>query len=425
MVRDSKNSGVMTLGHLALNGGTKVRRRPFPTWPVYDETDARALAEVLWSGKWGSLYGEETSRFAQEFAEFHHAKHGVCVANCSVALEVALKACGVGIGEEVIMPAYTFVATATATLSLNAVPVFVDIDPETYNIDPKAVEAAITPRTRAIMPVHVGGNPCDMDALVEVAKRHEVALVEDAAQAHGAEWRGRRVGAIGDAGCFSFQSSKNLSCGEGGIVLTDDEELAAHCWSLHNCGRTPKGAWYEHRVLGWNYRMTEFQAALLRSQLKRLPEQMAVRDANAQHLARLLEQVPGIKPVKWHAGATRSSHHLFILRYDKSQFKGLHRDRFVEAMQAEGIECTPGYVPLYRERLFYVDPGQYATLDGKPDPRLDYSKLHLAACEHACNEEAVWLYQKLLLGTKEDVEDIVQAIVKIHQHVDELISVPV
>ena len=266
---------------LALDGGPAVRSAPFPSWPVWDERDERAVLEALRSGKWGAHAGTRVTEFGRRFAEFHQAQHAVCVTNGTAALEVALRAVGVGPLDEVIIPPYTFVATATAVLAIGAIPVFCDILPETYLIDAADAERRVTPRTRAIVAVHIAGQPADLDAVGAVAGRHGLKVVEDAAQAHGAAWRGRRVGAIGDAGTFSFQSSKNLNAGEGGVVLSDDRAVAERAWSLANVGRIPDGAWYQHEAMGFNLRLTELQGALLLAQMERLPEQFERRERNA------------------------------------------------------------------------------------------------------------------------------------------------
>src|SRR5690606_28602609 len=237
---------------LAVNGGEPVRSTPFPAWPTADSADEAALLDVLRSGKWGSTHGDLVARFEREFAQYQHARFGVCVCNGTLALAAALRAVGVGLGDEVVVPPYTFIASAAAVTFVGAIPVFADIDPDTHLLDPQAVEAVISERTKAVMPVHIAGRPCDMDAFAELGRRHGVAIIEDSAQAHGAEWKGRRVGALGDVGTFSFQTSKNVSAGEGGIVVTNDEALADRLYSIANVGRVRGGGWYEHQHLGYN-----------------------------------------------------------------------------------------------------------------------------------------------------------------------------
>jgi dTDP-4-amino-4,6-dideoxygalactose transaminase len=286
--------------------------------------------------------------------------------------------------------------------------VFADIDPETYNLDPKAAEAAITDRTTAIIAVHIAGCPADLDAFRELAQRRGLRLIEDAAQAHAAEWRGRKVGAHGDAGTFSFQASKNLNAGEGGIMLTDQEEVYERAWSLINVGRVRGGGRYEHGLLSGNFRMTEWQGALLNSQMRRLEEQTRRRNENALYLARQLEEIPGIQPLKRDERVTCHAYHLFVFRYDAAQFGGLPRQEFLRALGAEGIPCSPGYTPLYRENAFRPDRATHPFAGDR-----EYSSVHCQAAERASTEEAVWLYQYMLLGAREDMDDIVAAIQKI------------
>lgn len=400
--------------HLALLGGTPTRTKPFPKWPLLRPEHAAALHQAWECGAWG-IRSPHVAEFEKRFAEFQQAKYALAMCNGTASLWVALKACGVKAGDEVIIPPYTFIATASSVLMANAVPVFVDIDPDTYNLDPQLVEAAITPRTRALMPVHIAGQPADLDALTAIAARHGLQVIEDAAQAHGAEWKGRRVGALGEVGSFSFQSSKNMTAGEGGALVSDSKELMDLCFSYYNCGRVRDGAWYEHRVLGSNMRMTAWSAAVLLAQFATIEQDMRVRDRNALYLDRRLCEIPGIRPLLVHPHVTRHARHLYIFRYDAEAFNHLPREKFLQALQAEGIPAYKGYAPLYREPLFALDPREYPWIADR-----DYAGLHLPVCEHACNEEAVWLAQSVLLGTETDMEDIVRAVAKIHQNVAEL-----
>jgi len=396
---------------LAANGGSPVRLRPWPTWPVWDEPDVQAVADVVRSGRWFAPGGTQVKEFAERWGAYQQARFAAPCANGTQALEIALRAVGVRAEDEVIVPPYTFIATASSVVNVNAVPVFADIDPDTGNLDPAAVEAAITPRTRAILAVHIGGCPADLDALGAVAKRHGLLLLEDAAQAHGAEWRERRVGAIGDAGTFSFQASKNLNAGEGGVVLTNDERIYDRAWSLINVGRVRDGGWYEHGFLSGNYRMTEWQGAILNSQMRRLDEQTARRNENAAYLAERLAQFPGIQPLQRDPRVTRHGYHLFMSRYDPEAFGGLPRAEFLRFLQAEGVPCSPGYSPLYRSDAFRVDATTHPFAG-----RIDYRSVRLEAVERLC-EEAVWFTQSMLLAEKEEMDDIVAAVRKIQEAV--------
>jgi len=409
---------------LALLGGDPVRTTPFPAWPIWDDAEEKALLATLRSGKWGKLDGDQTSRFEQRFAEYHGAKHGIASCNGTISLRIALMAAGIEAGDEVIIPPYTFLATATAVVEANATPIFVDIDRETFNIDPKQMEKAITRRTRAIIPVHLGGLPCDMDAIMSIAAKHKLSVIEDAAHAHGSEYKSRRVGAIGHMGSFSFQSTKNLTSGEGGIIITNDDALAARCRSIHNCGRIPGGKWYEHHVIAGNYRLGEFQSAILNTQMNRLDEQINRRDENGRYLDERLAQIPGIKPQKRTSDCTRNSYHLYPYRYDEKTF-GVPRQRFVEAVRKEGVPAETGYVlPLYRQPLFVNKAfGPYTgAIQARPD--LDYAALHLPNGEAICAGEGGWLYQSVLLGSRADMDDVVRAFEKVYENRESLVGSP-
>src|SRR3984885_14673928 len=430
------------MAKLALLGGTPVRQMPFPSWPVWDEREENALLGVLRSGKWWRFsYGvgvelkePETGdrsrvvEFQEAFARHHQAKFGLACANGTAAIEVLLKALGIGPGDEVIVPAYTYVATATAVLQVNAVPVFVDIDADTYNIDPQKVEAAITSRTRAIIPVHFAGQPADMDALMEIARRHRIFVVEDAAHAPGSEWKGKKVGAFAEGGAFSFQASKNMTAGEGGLITTNDEKLASLCDSFRWAGRQVGRPWYEHYRLGWNYRITEFQAAILLQQLQRLEEQNSCRIENARRLSHRLAHVDGISTLRVDPRVTRHAYHIYMFRYSQEGCGGLPRPQFLRALGAEGIPCISGYShPLYQNPMFVNKdfyPRGCPLTCGHYNQDVDFTK-YAALCpvaERACATEAVWLGHRLLLGSRVDVDDIANAVEKIRENAAELVD---
>jgi dTDP-4-amino-4,6-dideoxygalactose transaminase len=334
----------MKLHDLALHGGPKTINKQFP-WPVFDASDVKAVAEVVQSGAWGNPdCGGIVAALEQEFADFCGTRYAISCVNGSVALRLALIACGVRPGDEVIIPPYTFIATASIVMEANCVPVFADIEPETYNLDPKAVEKAITPRTRAIIPVHFAGQACNMDALNDIARKHGLKIIEDACHGHGGEYKDRKLGSIGDAGCFSFQSSKNMTSGEGGIVVTNDQKLADMVDSLRNVGRVKGGQWYEHHFLGCNYRITQLQAVLLQHQLKRLDDQTRRRNENGLYLNSLLEKIPGISPLTRGHGETLHTYHLYIFRYDNAFFNHTPKKEFAAMLTAEG------FLPLWDTR---------------------------------------------------------------------------
>ncbi len=398
---------------LALHGGDRVRTAPFTQWPVYGAAEEQRLLEVLHSGKWGRLAGPQVAEFEQRFAAFHGCRHGIAVVNGTVSLRIALMAAGIQANDEVIVPPYTFLATATAVVEANAVPVFADIDLATFNLDPVAVAAAITPRTRAIIVVHMAGQPVELGAILAIAKQHNLVVIEDAAHAHGAIYEGQGVGSVGHLGSFSFQSSKNLTSGEGGIVVTNDDDLAAACRSIQNCGRIAGGLWYEHHVMSANYRLGEFQGAILNAQLDRLEEQTIMRDRNGQYLAARLRQIPGIHPQVRTTATTRHSYHLFLFRIDATAF-GAPRAAILQALSAEGIPVSGGYaLPLYRQPLFLNRAfGPYL-----PEIRqsLDYASVRCPNCETICARQGAWLEQSLFLGPQADMDDIARAFEKVHR----------
>ena len=407
------------MSKLALHGGKPVRKAQFPAWPKPGREERRSLLAVLSSGKWG-IGGKEVERLEKRFALLHGAAYGVAVMNGTVALEIALKAGRIGDGDEVIVPSYTFAATATAVLNVNAIPVFADIDPETYCIDPQSVRSALSPRTKAIIPVHFAGHPADMDLLMGISLERNLLLIEDAAQAHLAEWRGQRVGSIGHIGTFSFQSSKNVTSGEGGMIVTKDGDLAERCWSYHNCGRSPAGEWYQHPRLGGNYRMTQFQAALLLAQLTKARKLHRMRQKGARYLASKLNGIPGISPLKVDARVTSHAYHLFVIRYDREQCSGVERSTVLRALNAEGIPASRGYVPLYREG-FLAEAKEF-TLRHRSFAERDYSVVNCPNTERACSE-AIWLTQNVLLGSQKDLDDVVRAFQKVIGHINELAGV--
>lgn len=402
---------------IAITGGCPVRSRPFPSWPEFGAPEAAALQAALHGPYWGLFGGGQIERFQCRFAELQHSAFATAVCNGTVALRLALLAAGIRAGDEVIVPPYTFVATASAVLECNARPVFVDVNLETMNLAPAAVAAAITRRTRAIIPVHIGGLPCEMDELLALARRHGLVVIEDAAHAHGAEYKRRRAGSLGSLGCFSFQSSKNLTCGEGGAVTTSDPRLHERVQSLHNCGRLPGGVGYEHHVLGGNYRISEFQAAVLNAQLDRFPAQFALRERNAALLHARLREVPGLSLQAVPTYPIRHGNHLFLLRYDADVF-GVPRAVFLDAMHADGIPASSCYVkPLYRQPLFtHADLGPYSGATRIP---ADSAAPPCPNCEALC-AGALWLHQNVLLGSAADMADIAAAFEKLYAHRAEL-----
>lgn len=410
------------MGKLAITGGRPVRRKPFPEWPVYDRQDARALQRVLASRNWGGypFPNERALRFAQAFARFQGAKYGLAVANGTIAIEIALKAVGIAPGDEVIVPAYTWEGTVGPILLLNAVPVFVDIDPDTYCIDPRLIESAITARTRAVLPVHLGMCFADLDAIGRVARKHKLAVIEDCAHAHGGRWRRKGAGARGDLGCFSFQSSKLMTSGEGGAVITSKLEYFERAQSYTNCGRASATDHFRHRLIGFNYRITEFQAALLEGQLRRLPRQARIRRSNMEYLAHQLRGVSGLRLLKHDPRNTEVAAYQFVFKYLPEYFDSIPRAAFLGALEMEGVPCDGlFYEPVYRSALFPVDSKNFPALTWGREPE-DFKRVHCPVSERAAYSEAVWLPHHIFLGSRRDTEDIARAVLKVLENIREL-----
>jgi dTDP-4-amino-4,6-dideoxygalactose transaminase len=400
------------MSHLALLGGKKTKTKPFPSWPYFDDAEREALNEVLESRVWWRTPGTKTLEFEQTFAKFHGARHGIAVTNGTAALEVAIAALGIRAGDEVIVPDFTFVATASAVLFANALPVLVDVLPDTYCIDAKLAESAISPRTKAIIAVHMGGHPADLDGLTDLAKRKGIALIKNSSHAHASEWRGKRIGTFGTAGTFSFQSSKLMTAGEGGLVITNDDTFERNARSVHDCGRMPGEWFYSHFIYGSNYRLSEWQGAVLMAQLGRLDEQTRRRHQNARILDRELSKIPGIKPQKLDERCTRNGQYAYIFHVDNNYFAGISTGRFIEAMNAEGIPNQASYPPLHELHMFRNGEYRKCLSDAAAKQEHRFLEESFPNTQRAA-WETVWIPQPALLGDDEDMEEIVSAIRKI------------
>jgi len=411
----------------AVLGGAPVRTAGWPGWPLWNpETDEKQLIESIRSGIWSR--GSIVSEFEEKWAKAVGAKRSLVVVNGTNALITSLIQLNIGGGDEVIVPPYTFIATVAAVLAVGAMPVFVDVDPETFQINPDKIEAKITPRTKAIMPVHILGLPADMMRIMSIAKKHNLIVIEDACQAHLAEINHQKVGTFGNAGCFSFQNSKNLAIGEGGAIVSNDIEFMDKCYSYHNYGNpygTLVGAVGAGSVMaGTKLRLTEYQAAIGLAQLKRLDAQTTTRNENAGYLKSKIKNTPGIIPYKLYDSVTRAAFHLFPFRYKKEDFKGMSRSEFLKALNAEGIPSYSGYATL-NNMPFLGNAFQSKNFRKMyPQKMLDINKYNeqnkCPANDRLCNEEAVWLSQNMLLGSKSDMDDIAMAIEKVHNNADKI-----
>lgn len=404
---------------LALLGGTPVRTAPFPRYPLLGEEEVAAAAAVIRSHNLSAQMGPEAERFAAEFAAYCGARFAVATSNGTTALHTALIAAGVGVGDEVIVPPYTFFSTATCALMQNSLPVFADIEPATLGLDPAAVEAAVTPRTRAVIAVHMNGYPADMDGLMEVAHRRHLVLIEDASHAHGAEHRGRKVGSIGHLGAFSFQQKKNLSLGEGGMVTTDDETLAERVRAIHSFGKVP---------LAYNYRMTELHAAIGRVRLPNLDVENAVRAGHARRLDEALTGLPGLHPQRPRLD-TRAVYYNYVIHYHQEEL-GVDRQRFVEAVRAEGIPVPQIYAPVYRHHTFQVRdaygrgfPFESPFYDGVPvEQRPRYEDGMCPVAEEYCDRRNIEVKVHPTASAR-DIADVAAAFIKVAGHIDDLRAV--
>lgn len=393
--------------NLAKNGGQPFKTKPFHDWPYATNRELQLIEEVVKSGKWWRMNGSKVEEFEKKFAEMHNAKFCLGVTNGTHAIELAIAALGIGAGDEVIVPAFTFISTATAPIYCNAKPVPVDVDPGTLCIDPEAFEKAITTRTKAVIPVHIAGHACDMDAICSIAKKHGIRVIEDASHAHGAEWGGKRIGTFGDIATFSFQNGKLVTCGEGGAILTNDKDLYEKAYLIHGVGRPLGDRTYAHVVLGSNYRMNEFQAAILIAQLERLEDFNVLREKNAAILDKLLSDVPGITPQSRNTKANLNTHYMYMFYYDSKAFNGLSRMDFVDYMIAEGIPAFVAY-PSVCDTEFYMNN----EFRNHVTEHIDTILYNLPNSRRIA-EEVVWLPHFTLLGDEQDLYEIAGAIKKI------------
>jgi len=408
------------MSRLAVSGGEPIRSpsKVWPSWPVPSERGVELVLEVVQSGRWADG-GPKERQFAQAFAEFSGAKYCVPVANGTVAIQLALEALDIGAYDEVIVPGQTWQATAAACIDVNAVPILVDIDPETYCLDAARAEAAITPRTRAIIVTHLYGAMADMDALPDLARRHGLKLIEDCAHQHGSQWRGKGVGGLGDVGAFSLQLSKVLTSGEGGVTLTNSWELMQRLHSLRNCGRPFQPG--SPTVQSGNFRITELQTALLLAQMESMDARVDRRDGNAQYLNRQLGEIPGIRPMKRYSQITRQSYYCFTFRFSSADWDGIGVAAFRRALGAEaGLRVETTYEPLNSCALYQPQTKRRHRLNEEYWRAIDPSRFELPVCQKAFADEAVVIGHSFLLGDRADMDEVAKAVEKIYDNREEL-----
>jgi perosamine synthetase len=411
---------------LAILGGEPVRKnKAWPTWPHCDDKMVDAMVKTTRSGIWCRIQSSTGAvpTFETEFARLMGTKFCVATGSGTQALHTCVEALGIGPGDEVITSPYTDPGTTASILASRALPVLADLDVESFQLDPADVEKKITENTRAIMPVHMMGQPSHLERILAIAKKHNLSVIEDACQAHLAEYQGKRLGAIGQLGCFSFQTSKTIACGEGGAIIGDDEELMDKCYTVHNHGTNRRGRTV---AIGPKYRMNEFQAALLLAQLEGAKERFALRNANAAHLSSRLKGFPGLVPQKLYPGTTSGSFYLYATSYHKEAFNGVERSKFLKALDAEGVSLSP-----YIERGLHREPWIETVLKSKAYQkmfsarRLQEFREQVACpnCDRVCQEMAMIWASGPLLGTQQDMDEVADAVFKVYENRDKLSSV--
>ena len=410
---------------LAALGGTPVRTEPIPKWPQPTTDIEESLVAALRSAKWGRTLGNrrhgsgQVGEFENRFAKLMGAKHCLATGSCTQALHTALHSVGVDAGDEVLVAPCTYLASIQAVLLCNALPVFVDVDLDTFQMDPNKIEPLVNANTRVVEPVHIGGIPCSMEQLMAVANKRNLKVVEDAAQAHLAEFKGKKCGTFGDLGCFSFQSSKVIATGEGGAIVGNDSELMEKCYTFHNIGLSSD---HVAAAIGTKYRMHELEAAMLIPQLDTIGEQTKSRNENAAYLAGRLEEIPGITPQRLHEGVTQAAYYIYGFRYQKQHFNDAPKAKFLRALRAEGIRFTTMYFDQLNRQPFIENTLNSRTFQKvfSKERLKQYREQNHCPCNDQLSEEGVWLPQYVFLGGKKLMDQIADAMAKIHKNRDQL-----
>lgn len=419
---------------LAIKGGAPIREEKYPLWPQAGKQERNWIEKVLSGNKWfagprGDDPDSLCALFGNRFADMHSSKYGVLVSNGSVSIEISLRALGIKPGDEVIVPAYTFLSTATSVLMIGAIPVFADISNTRYCLDPKDLERKITSATKAIIPVHLGGQMADMPMICSIAEKHGLKIVEDCAQAIGSAWMGKPAGTWGDLGSFSFQSNKTLTSGEGGLVLTNSDDLAERVRAFCAFGRTKysdaeRSSAYQSQFLSGNYRLSEVQAAILLGQMERFALQDDIRQKNAAYLTEALKSTHGIAPVKVESDGSKHGYYYYLMRYDKKVFGNLSPDALSRALVAEGIPLIPGDAqPIYKSDVFRQENLKQFLHPEMLDLYQKRSNADQANCpeaEKAC-ENTLILRHQVLLGDQKSMDDIITALNKVQKNIQQLI----
>ena len=407
----------------AISGGSTFKF-DFPKWPVFGDIEREGLMKVVNSGVWGRLAkNTQTEKFERDYEKVTGAKHAMAVASGTSALVAMLGGLQIGPGDEVIIPPYTFIATYNAITLNYALPIFVDTDIESFQIDAKKIERSISKETRALLPVHIGGSPFDVDAVLGIGKKHNIPVLEDACQAHLAEWKGKTVGNWGLGGAFSFQASKNLNAGEGGAVISNDTDYFQKCNAFHHQGQSTNSASLTTGSgnRGLNLRITEFQSTILNAQLTRLKEQSEKRWENAQYLTKMFNEIPGIKPAKLYPGTTRSAYHLYMFRINEKEF-GTTREKFIKALGAEGLYASTGYNQINKGDFVksLAKEKHYLKVYGEKRMKQWLDQTLATPVNDRLTNEAVWFTQTTLLGTRTEMEQIAEVLKKIQKNASKL-----
>lgn len=422
-ITSTTNKG--NLSKLAILGGYPLLAKPkvWPNWPSVDEKIVHRISEIARSGMWNRIDNPKSGNvatFEREYAKFMGAKGCVSTGSGTQALHTVVEAMGFGPGDEIITSPYTDMGTISSIISARALPVMADIDKESFQLDPKEVEKKVNKNTVAIMPVHIMGQPCDLESIMNIATKHKLKVIEDACQAHLAEYKGKKIGTIGDAGCYSFQTTKTICCGEGGGIISNDEQLLNDCYTVMNHGTNKQG---RSVTIGPKYRMNEFEAGILLEQLNVAKEQFETRNRNAAYLTSKLQGFKGLVPQKLYPGTTKGSFYLYTMAYHSEHWKGIHRDVFLKALAAEGITLYP-----YIKNGLHKEPWTENIMNRKEykimytPTRLQQFKadLHLPDCDWVCDNMVMLWASGPLLGTQNDMDDLINCIMKVYENRDQL-----
>jgi perosamine synthetase len=408
-------------GKLAILGGTPVApAKVWPKWPYVDQNVIDAIIKTTRSGIWSRIQSKTGTvpTFEKDYAALMGAKVSVATGSGTQALSCCVEAMGISAGDEVITSPYTDMGTISSILTARALPVMADIDIESFQLDPKDVEKKITENTKAIMPVHMMGQPCNMERIMAIAKKYKLKVIEDACQGHLGEYQGKKLGTIGDAGCFSFQSSKTIACGEGGAVIGNNEPLMEKVFTVMMNGGS--------KVIGTKYRMNELEGAILLGQMAGVKERFELRNRNAAYLTSKLKKFPGIVPQKLYPGTTSGSFYIYAMSYKKEHFNNADRSKFLKALAAEGISLS-SYIAngLHKEPWtdFILDLDVYKKMYSPERLKKYRDGLNLPNCDKVCGDLVMIWASGPLLGTQTDMDDIINAIMKVYDNRDKLNSI--